>query len=125
MAEDEPSIARLVREHLSRHGYHVTCFPDPRKALDYFRERPDEVDLLLTDLSMPEMLGDDLGGKLREIRPGFPILIMTGFGGFLDLASLQRGGPASVLLKPFSGGGLLQAVEGVLQEAAGRRASSS
>ena len=52
-------------------------------------------------------------------------MIMTGFGGFLDLATFSREGPTSLLPKPFSSEALLRAVEGVMREAAEGRVSSS
>lgn len=121
VVDDETAIVRLVTQILTRQGYQVTHFPDPQVALDFFRDGPNGIDLLLTDLSMPKMRGDELGTKIREIRPGFPILIMTGFGGFLDLATLTREGPTSILPKPFSGESLLHAVRGVLRDAQAKK----
>lgn len=123
VVDDETAIVRLVSQTLSKQGYEVTHFPTPEEALASFKDHPHDVDLLLTDLSMPEMRGDELGMEIRKERPGFPILIMTGFGGFLDLATLARGGPTSILPKPFSGDSLLHAVRGVLRDAEAKKAS--
>jgi DNA-binding NtrC family response regulator len=124
VVDDEKSIVRLVGQSLSKRGYRVTHFPDAGEALEYFRENAGSLDLLLTDLSMPAMRGDELGTKVRELRPGFPVLIMTGFGGFLDLATFSREGPTAILPKPFSSEALLHAVEGVMREAAKGKVSS-
>lgn len=122
VVDDETAIVRLVSQTLTKKGYQVTHSPDPLEALASFNEAPEEIDLLLTDLSMPEMRGDDLGTEIRRIRPGFPILIMTGFGGFLDLATLAKEGPTSILPKPFSGESLVHAVAGVLRDARAQKA---
>jgi CheY-like chemotaxis protein len=117
VVDDEAAITRLVDQSLSKKGYSVTQHLDPEEALTYFRAHSGEVDLMVVDLSMPGMRGDELGTAIREVRPGFPILVMTGFGGFLDLAAFVRQGPTSILPKPFTGEALLQAVEGVLRDA--------
>lgn len=124
VVDDEKAIIRLLGQSLSMRGYRVTHFQDPSEALAHFRENPESVDLLLTDLTMPRMRGDELGTKIREIRPGLPVLIMTGFGGFLDLATFSREGPTSLLPKPFSSEALLSAVEGVMRDAAEGKVSS-
>jgi len=118
VVDDEPAIARLVAQSLSKAGLLITSFSDPEEVLTRFKGHPDQADLLVVDLSMPGMRGDELGSAIREIRPGFPILVITGFGDFLDLASFVRQGPTSILPKPFTSEGLLQAVTGLLRDAA-------
>ena len=66
----------VVTELLGR-GYRVRAFSKPRKALQAAAEDP-EIALLLSDMSMPEMRGDELARRLRESRPDLPIIFMSG-----------------------------------------------
>jgi CheY-like chemotaxis protein len=64
---------------LQRLGYKVTGCTEPEKALETFRSRSDEFDVVVTDLSMRGMSGIDFARELLQIRPGIPILIASGY----------------------------------------------
>ena len=72
------------------------------------------MDLLLTDIVMPEMSGDELARELRKGRPRLRVLYMTGYSGELDIAALRIEG--RVVQKPFTRDALLAAVEETLAE---------
>jgi two-component system cell cycle sensor histidine kinase/response regulator CckA len=102
LVEDEHTLREVVRIELETLGYHVLEAADAERALHLFRERKDEIALLLTDVVMPGMNGRILGNKLREERPDLKILFMSGY---TDDEILRRNASDSnhvIVTKPFS-----------------------
>jgi nitrogen-specific signal transduction histidine kinase len=79
LVEDDASVRRLVERVLTASGYHVLVAADPVEALALSRERDGAIDLLLTDLVMPNMGGRALSDALRSERPGLKVLLMSGY----------------------------------------------
>jgi CheY-like chemotaxis protein len=80
IVDDEYLILELTKKILEKLGYTVTSRNSGTKALKTFRENPDTFDLLITDLTMPGMKGTELIARVLEIRPGFPVILYSGFG---------------------------------------------
>jgi DNA-binding NtrC family response regulator len=78
--------------------------------LKAFRETPRGFDLIITDLTMPRIKGTKLAAEMREIRPGIPIILATGFGGRLETNVFQGAGLFGPLQKPFTSETLLETV---------------
>ncbi|MFL6111759.1 MAG: response regulator, partial [Catenulispora sp.] len=114
VVEDDEDVRDLVVLMLSRSGYQVTEAPSPDKALVLLDVAKSEVDLLLSDIVMPGMSGIELAESVRAIRPGTPVLLMSGYtaGTLPDDASLPPG--VSLIRKPFTRAALLGAVEQAL-----------
>lgn len=101
VVDDHPSLARVSARLLETFGYRTSVFLDPRVALDAFRASPAEFDAVLTDLSMPQMRGEDFISALRDVRPELPIVVASG-GSAEDLeAMMLRLHVDAVLLKPW------------------------
>ena len=83
VVDDEAAVVTVLKLLLGRAGYNVTAFTDPHEAFNHFRSRPDDFDLIVTDLTMPGMNGLELAGKIFEVRPELPVVIATGFAGEL------------------------------------------
>jgi PAS domain S-box-containing protein len=79
LVDDEDVVVELTEEILKDLGYTVTTRNSGAEALKIFREKPDSFDLLITDLTMPGMTGKELAARVLEIRPGFPVILCTGF----------------------------------------------
>ncbi len=77
--DDEASLIAASGELLRRWGYSVVGLTKPVEALEVFRQKTDEFDLAILDVSMPEMNGLDLARKLRDLRSNLPIILCTGF----------------------------------------------
>ena len=97
--DDEPLLASLGDRLLRHLGYEVSCFTSPLKALDAFKEKG--ADVVLVDLCMPGMDGIELGRRAMALRPGIPIVLMTGFTATLTVESIRSQGRKGLLLKPF------------------------
>ena len=79
VVEDEVSILKIARKILEGLGYTVLTAESPGQALRLAREHPRTIDLLITDLVMPEMNGKDLSNRLHEICPQLKTLFMSGY----------------------------------------------
>ncbi len=101
VVDDEPSLVRIANRLLERLGYRVTAHTHPTEALADFLKRPDDFDLVLSDLTMPQMTGLDLASRLLARRPDLPILLTSGYAGALDPAELRRVGVRELVGKPF------------------------
>jgi len=111
LVEDESALRSLVREALTRHGYRVIDAASGPKAVEAWLACGKQVDLLLTDVVMPDgMTGFDVADRLREDVPRLPVIYASGY--HEDFAQHDRTGAsgASFLLKPYSLHQLAQAV---------------
>ncbi|MEJ2039134.1 MAG: PAS domain S-box protein [Desulfosarcinaceae bacterium] len=80
MVDDEAPIVEIGRIMLERLGYRVTSVDSSVEALRIFSENPDDFDLVITDLTMPNLTGDKLAIRILDIRPDMPVIACTGFG---------------------------------------------
>ncbi len=111
--DDEPDLADYLGDLLESNGYMVTVMNHSREALELFRENPDEFVLLVTDQTMPEMTGIEMLTKMRELRPGLPVILNTGFSEDIDNDTAAAMG-IHYLDKPVMAKSLLQAVAELL-----------
>jgi len=79
VADDEPSIRKLIHDTLTPLGYKIIEASNGVEALELFRQSESEIDMLLTDVVMPKMTGKKLAEKLLAEKPGFKILYMSGY----------------------------------------------
>ncbi len=77
--DDEPPIARMNGDILRQLGYSVTICTGGREALETFKKSPAQFDLVLTDMTMPDITGDVLAAELMKIRPDIPVILCTGY----------------------------------------------
>jgi CheY-like chemotaxis protein len=110
LAEDNPEVRALVQRVLLRAGYRVFVAVDGEAALSLGLDRGGEVDLLLTDLVMPGLRGEELWARLREVHPDVKALFMSGYPADDGVRSMIESGALAFLAKPFSNEHLLRAV---------------
>jgi two-component system, cell cycle sensor histidine kinase and response regulator CckA len=116
--DDEDYLAEVGREILEDYGYVVDIMTRSPAALELFKKKPFEYDALITDFTMPEMTGDRLMEKVRQIRPGLPVIICTGI--VLPPDVQDRIKSAVLLMKPFDLGELVDAVQQCFAETTSR-----
>jgi len=118
MVEDYADLRDLIEEILRSAGYRVLMAPDGAAGLNLAREHDGEIDVLLTDIVMPNMLGPDLADQLRSGTPGLRVLFMSGHAQpALGTTTLAPG--AVLLQKPFMADELLDKLHQVLTAPAG------
>ena len=111
LVDDEPSVRAITRRLLERSGYHVLEAADGQEALS-IAARPDvRLDLLLTDMVMPGLSGQQVVVRFRATRPGVPIVGITGYAGESpEVAAAEEAGLSGLITKPFSADALVRAV---------------
>ncbi|KUL26581.1 PAS domain S-box protein [Chlorobium limicola] len=112
--DDEKATIKMMTMMLSRLGYQICAFCSPREALERFRQRPDHFDLVITDLTMPEMNGITLAAELHKTRPYLPVILMTGYGKNLGYDTLNQSGICKLLKKPLKMTELSAAIKEVI-----------
>ena len=98
--DDDEAVNFLIQRLLERLGYRVTCCEDPRDALRLFAAVGSNVDVVVTDLSMPAMNGFDFVKKLRAVRPEVPIIMTSGYVRDEDQTLASTLGLGRIILKP-------------------------
>lgn len=113
--DDEASLVKLGCQKLERLGYKVKGTTNPIEALDRFRSKPDQYDLIITDMTMPQMTGDKLVKEILNIRPGIPVILCTGFSEKIDEKKAKEMGVADYIEKPHEMRALAKMVRKVLE----------
>jgi nitrogen-specific signal transduction histidine kinase/ActR/RegA family two-component response regulator len=98
--DDEPIIVEMGKSQLEALGYKVSTRSDSLEALALFKSKPDSFDLIITDMTMPKMTGDELAKDIKRIRPDIPIILCTGFSSKLTSKSAQQLDIDGLLMKP-------------------------
>ena len=117
LLDDEPALTASFRKLLERLNYQVTTSNSAREAVALFRENPAQFDLVITDLTMPEMNGLEVARQLRSLRPDVPIIMASGLTPELTPENLHDAGICELLEKPVS----LTVLDEVLQRTLARR----
>ncbi|HXY60936.1 MAG TPA: response regulator [Chthoniobacterales bacterium] len=117
VVDDEEMALTLVKQLLTTAGYHVTTAQSGFECLELFRRRPLAYQLVLLDLTMPFMDGEETFHRLREIRPDAPILLCTGFIQNDKLERLMTAGLSGFLRKPFAPDEIVSQVKAILESA--------
>jgi PAS domain S-box-containing protein len=115
LAEDDPSVRRLVVTELTRRGFTVIEAEDGRAALEIFHREKDRVDVLVTDVVMPRLNGADLAKEAERIRPGVKILFISGHPERAG-SGLDPTGITNLLMKPFTADTLAARIKGIMTE---------
>ncbi|MFL5562858.1 MAG: GAF domain-containing protein [Gemmatimonadaceae bacterium] len=120
LVEDEPAVRRLARRALEAQGFHILEAASGAEALTISAAHAAELDMLLTDVVMPQMSGVELAGRLTASDPGLRVLYMSGY---TEDALGQRGvlSPETAFLaKPFTPDVLVETVRAVLDRSRGQ-----
>jgi two-component system cell cycle sensor histidine kinase/response regulator CckA len=121
LVDDELPLRALVRQMLQKHGYRVLEAESGRAALALWPQHGDEIDLLLTDVVMPDGInGRELAEKLQALKPGLKVIYSSGYG--VDIVGkgfLKEG--ENFLQKPYPPAKLVQLMRAILDGAAGAK----
>ena len=114
LVDDDPSIVNMIRQMLERLGYAVTSMTDSTAAIEKFKSTTDGFDLVITDMAMPKMSGDQLAAELIKVRRNIPILLCTGHSDTIDEKKAKQIGVKGFAMKPLDKGKLARVVRAVL-----------
>ncbi|MCP4623066.1 MAG: response regulator [bacterium] len=98
--DDEKPLVKLGESMLGAFGYKVTGVSSSTEALERFRQNPDQFDLIITDLTMPNITGDRLAKEFLKIKPDIPIILCTGFSASIDENTAIAMGMRAFVKKP-------------------------
>jgi DNA-binding NtrC family response regulator len=117
LAEDEAAVRKFIEAVLKRKGYKVFAAASGVEALKVWPECRAEVDLLITDMVMPEGIsGRELADRLSAEKPGLKVLYCTGYSDDMLGKDSPRNGDLNVLEKPFGSSLLLKRIRDILDE---------
>ncbi len=114
--DDEAQIFKLEKKILQRLGYQVTALSSPVEALRVFQAKPEDFDLIITDMTMPNITGAELAQKVLSIRENIPIILCTGYSEIIDKEKARALGIRDFILKPIKMNDLASAVRNVLEK---------
>jgi len=100
LIDDEQQIIDIERQILERLGYTVTSTTDSQEALEEFAAQPDHFDLVITDMTMPKMTGDQLAQRMMDIKPQIPVILCTGFNETISEEKALAMGIDKFVMKP-------------------------
>jgi DNA-binding NtrC family response regulator len=114
VVDDELLIRDLLYDFFAGQGWQIAIAENGEKALGILREK--RVDLVLTDLKMPQMDGLDLSRQVRATYPDIPVVIMTGFPSVDSAVSALRMKVADYVTKPFNINELFKTVKSLVEQ---------
>ncbi len=114
LVEDEAAVRALAETILARLGYHVLVADGGPRALEIWEERGGAIDVLLTDVIMPQMSGGDLAHRLRDKAPALKILFMSGYTDDMIASHGVLAGETQLIPKPFTAEALARKLRDVL-----------
>ncbi|NOY86976.1 MAG: PAS domain S-box protein [Deltaproteobacteria bacterium] len=119
VVDDEEIIRDLARDMLETEGFQVLTAPDGPEALKIFRNRLDEIDLVLLDMTMPKMGGDEVFYEMKNIRGDIPVILSSGYDESIATGPFESGlfahdGLAGFIQKPYSAADLVRKIKKTL-----------
>jgi CheY-like chemotaxis protein len=114
VVDDEPMALKLVQSILEKRGFEVLVSTSPKQAVKLFESQRDRIELLISDIVMPEMDGTKLASRLVAINPELPVLFMSGFVTENEVADTSAICQFAFIRKPFRPATLVQAVQKML-----------
>ncbi|HEX7451171.1 MAG TPA: ATP-binding protein, partial [Polyangiaceae bacterium] len=113
--DDEPVLGAVAQKMMQRLGYRATVFQSSEAALTAFQSDPAAFDALVTDLTMPAMTGVELARQVLAVRPGLPVILVSGSSGQLTTTELRKVGIRELLSKPLDYGTLARTLNQMLR----------
>lgn len=99
--DDDEGVAFVGKRILESMGYTVTVMTDSVEALAKLQKEPQCVDLLITDQTMPRLVGTKLGQAVKQIRPDLPIILTTGYTNAFSHENVKNCGIVATIMKPY------------------------
>ncbi len=124
IAEDDADMRELLEEILTDAGFETIAAANGRFALAHVENEQEQIDLVLTDVQMPELKGDELLAKVRQTRAVTPVIVITAFGSVENAVEMVKKGAFSYLTKPFATKDLLEVVRAALAQTEAARAQA-
>lgn len=102
VVDDDELVSEYLGALLEAESYGVKVLNEPVAALEYFQQHPDEFDLIVTDQVMPGLTGVEITRKILELRPGIPVLLITGYSEKISAVNAESFGISGFFSKPIN-----------------------
>ena len=116
LVDDEYSVVELQRDMLEPLGYDITMRTSSIDAYEAFKANPGRFDLVVTDMTMPNMTGDLMVERMLNINPNLPIILCTGFNELINEERAKKIGIRAFMMKPFTQFELANTIRQVLDQ---------
>jgi len=116
VVDDEKIIVDIIKNSLERLNYKIVTFTSSIEALEYFRENKENLDLVITDQTMPGMTGLELSKEIIKIKPDIPVILCTGFSRSVNEEAAVAIGIKEFLTKPLTRKKLAETIRNILDE---------
>lgn len=114
--DDEAALTDIGQQMLESLGYQVVARTGSLEAREVFRGAPDKYDLVITDVTMPNMSGIDLAREIMRLRPDMPVILCTGFSEVLTEEKVKAIGIREFVMKPVIRREIATAIRKVLDQ---------
>jgi len=114
LVDDDIEVLKALTKVLEKGGYHVMPYSDARSAMDSINRTKERFDLVVTDVSMPEVSGTTFLGAVKTAFPKVPVIVITAFGDWGQYMNMLRDGAYEYLSKPLDKAQLLSTVQRAL-----------
>ena len=114
--DDEEVLADMGRQMLESLGYEVTTRTNSIEALALFKANPYRFDLVITDMTMPNLTGDELSKELIAARPDIPVILCTGFSTKVTAERATNLGIRKLALKPILKNDIAETIREILSK---------
>ena len=114
--DDEKMLVDVGEQILRRLGYDVVSRTSPLEALELFKARPTDFDLVISDQTMPGLTGDALASELMKLNPEIPVILCTGYSQMIDQRRVKEKGIRALVMKPILISELAGAIRAVLEK---------
>ncbi len=102
VVDDDELVSEYLGALLEAESYDVTVLNEPVEALKYFRNHPDDFDLIVTDQVMPGLTGVEIARAILELRPQLPVLLITGYSEKISAVNAESFGLSGFFSKPIN-----------------------
>jgi two-component system cell cycle sensor histidine kinase/response regulator CckA len=116
VVDDEESVRAVTRKALTKKGFTVMTAEDGREGLKVFSEDPEKIDLVILDITMPHMGGEETYSEMRKIRPDIQVLLSSGYNEKEATNSFAGKGLAGFIQKPYKPSELVQKLYSLLED---------
>ncbi|MCP4722183.1 MAG: response regulator, partial [Desulfobacteraceae bacterium] len=115
VVDDDPDIALMCKEGFKLLGYQVDAFSSSMEALAFFQENHGDIDLVVTDQTMPEKTGIELAKQMLKIKKDLPIILCSGYAGSVNKTIVKKAGIKRFVMKPVTVESLSREIQQLLE----------